>query len=196
METSIPKTYTAHTCLKCLRWSSHAFTVKLPQISNSNLFFQVLNTWTMKQVPFFVLKQTSCLKINYPKSLPKINCLKSDRQCWFILLLFFVYLKKKIYFLLWYSLLTHAFFWERSVNFKSNFSWNSIAQKINIILDKIRPYEARAELCQMFCLFFGKWFQEKCFWDLLTFSYDCSVRSVVSPDLLKKEMFRSMLWQI
>ena len=42
--------------------------------------------------------------------------------------------------------------------------------KKNEILDKILPYEARAEFCQIFRSFFGQWiFKKKCFWDLLTF---------------------------
>ena len=41
---------------------------------------------------------------------------------------------------------------------------------MNEILDKILPYEARAEFCQIFRSFFGQWsFKKKCFWDLLTF---------------------------
>ena len=46
------------------------------------------------------------------------------------------------------------------------FSWNSIAKKTNEILDKILPYEARAEFCQIFR---SQWsFKKKRFWDLLT----------------------------
>ena len=42
---------------------------------------------------------------------------------------------------------------------------------MNEILEKILPYEARAEFCQIFCSFFGQWnFKKTCFWDLLTFS--------------------------
>ena len=53
---------------------------------------------------------------------------------------------------------------------KSIFSWNSIAQKANVVLDKILPYEARSEFCQILRAFFGQWrFQEKCFWNLITF---------------------------
>ena len=45
-------------------------------------------------------------------------------------------------------------------------------QKTNEILDKILPYEARAQFCQIFRSFFGQWsFKKKCFWDLLTFSW-------------------------
>ena len=54
---------------------------------------------------------------------------------------------------------------------QKHFSWNSIAQKTNIILDKILPYEARAEFWPKFRSFFGQWsFKKKCFWDLLTFT--------------------------
>ena len=43
---------------------------------------------------------------------------------------------------------------------------------MNEILDKILPYEARAEFCQIFRSFFGQWsFKKKCFWDLLTFNW-------------------------
>ena len=57
-----------------------------------------------------------------------------------------------------------------SKSHESIFCWNSIAQKTNEIFDKILAYEARAEFCQIFCLFFGQWsFKEKWFWDLLTF---------------------------
>ena len=43
-------------------------------------------------------------------------------------------------------------------------------KKPNEILDKILPYEARAEFCQIFCSLFGQWsFRKKCFWYLLTF---------------------------
>jgi hypothetical protein len=57
-----------------------------------------------------------------------------------------------------------------SVNLKSMFSWKSITQKTNEILDKILPHEARSEFCQIFRSFFGQWsFKEKCFWDLMTF---------------------------
>ena len=39
-------------------------------------------------------------------------------------------------------------------------------------IDKILPYEARAEFCQIFRSFFGQWiFKKKCFWDLLTFTH-------------------------
>ena len=48
---------------------------------------------------------------------------------------------------------------EGLVNLKSIFSWNSIAQKMNEILDKILPYEGRAEFCQIFKSFLE--FQEK-----------------------------------
>ena len=42
--------------------------------------------------------------------------------------------------------------------------------KMNGILVKILPYEARTEFCQIFCLFFGQWsLKKKCFWHLLTF---------------------------
>ena len=47
----------------------------------------------------------------------------------------------------------------KSVNLKSNFSWNSIAKKLNEILNKILHYEARAEFCQ----------EKKMLWDVLTF---------------------------
>ena len=54
---------------------------------------------------------------------------------------------------------------------QKHFSWNSIAQKTNIILDKILPYEARAEFWPKFRSFFRQWsFKKKCFWDLLTFT--------------------------
>mgnify|MGYP007048727740 CR=1 FL=1 len=60
-----------------------------------------------------------------------------------------------------------------SVNLKSIFSWNSIAQKTNEILDKILIYEARAKFCQIFRSFFGQWsFKKNSFWDLLTFNMD------------------------
>ena len=37
-------------------------------------------------------------------------------------------------------------------------------------LDKIMPYETRAEFCQIFHSFFGQWsFKKKWFWDILTF---------------------------
>ena len=63
---------------------------------------------------------------------------------------------------------------QKSVNLKSNFSWNSIAPKTNRILDKILAYKATAEFCQIFCLFFGQWsFKKKCFWILLSFSKVC-----------------------
>ena len=53
---------------------------------------------------------------------------------------------------------------------QKHFFLNSIAQKMDEIFDKILPYKARAEFCQIFCLFFGQWsFKEKWFWDLLTF---------------------------
>ena len=42
-----------------------------------------------------------------------------------------------------------------SVNLKSIFSWNFIVQKLNEIFDKILPYEARAEFCQIFRSFLG-----------------------------------------
>ena len=45
------------------------------------------------------------------------------------------------------------------------------AQKTNEIFDKILPYEARAEFCLIFRLFFGQWsFKKKMFRDLLTFN--------------------------
>ena len=57
----------------------------------------------------------------------------------------------------------------RSVNLKSNFVWNSMAQKMNKILDIILPYEARAEFCLIF-RFLGQCnFKKKYFWGLLTF---------------------------
>ena len=60
---------------------------------------------------------------------------------------------------------------QRSVNLKSKFFWNSIAQHTNEILDKILPYEARAEFCLIFRVCFGQWsFKKKCFRDLPTFS--------------------------
>ena len=40
---------------------------------------------------------------------------------------------------------------------RKKISLNSIAQKMNKILDKTLPYEARPEFCQIFCLFFGQW---------------------------------------
>ena len=40
---------------------------------------------------------------------------------------------------------------------------------MNEILDKILPYEARAEFSQIFRSFFGQW-SFKSFWDLLTFN--------------------------
>ena len=40
---------------------------------------------------------------------------------------------------------SYSSFSERSVNLKSTFSWNTIAQKTNEIFDKIQPYEDRAE---------------------------------------------------
>ena len=44
--------------------------------------------------------------------------------------------------------------------------------KMNGILGKILPYEARAEFCLISCSFFGQWsLKKKCFWDLLTFSF-------------------------
>ena len=53
----------------------------------------------------------------------------------------------------------------------SKLSWNSIAQKTNEILEKILPYEARAEFSQILRSFFGQLsFKKKCFWDLLTFN--------------------------
>ena len=45
----------------------------------------------------------------------------------------------------------------RSVNLKSIFSWNSIAQKINEIFDKFLPYEARAKFYLTFRSFWGEW---------------------------------------
>ena len=42
------------------------------------------------------------------------------------------------------------------LNLKSNFSLNPIAQKTNKILDKMLPYEARAEFRQIFCSFLGQ----------------------------------------
>ena len=51
------------------------------------------------------------------------------------------------------------------------FSWNSIAQKMKEKLDKILPYEATAEFCQIFRSFLEQWcFKKKMFWDLLTVS--------------------------
>ena len=44
---------------------------------------------------------------------------------------------------------------EGSINLKSNFSLNSIAPKITEILDKILPYEARVEFCQIHISFWG-----------------------------------------
>ena len=41
----------------------------------------------------------------------------------------------------------------------------------NETLDKILPYEARAEFCQVFRPFFGQWtFKKNCFCDLMTFN--------------------------
>ena len=58
------------------------------------------------------------------------------------------------------------------------FSWNSIAKKTNeIFLDKILPYEARAEFCQIFRSVFGQWsFKIKCFSDLLTYWDHAQIR--------------------
>ena len=39
---------------------------------------------------------------------------------------------------------------------QKQFSWNSIVQKTNEILDKILPYEARAKFCQIFRSLFGQ----------------------------------------
>ena len=59
----------------------------------------------------------------------------------------------------------------RSVNLKTNFSWNSIAQNTNEILAKILPFEGRTEFFQTFCSFFGQWsLKKKYFGDWLTFS--------------------------
>ena len=42
--------------------------------------------------------------------------------------------------------------------------------KMDEILDKILPYEDKAECCQIFRLSFGQWsYKKKCFCDLLTF---------------------------
>ena len=51
----------------------------------------------------------------------------------------------------------------RSVNLKSNFSWNSIAKKTNeTSSDEILPYEARADFCLIFRLvFWAMKFQDK-----------------------------------
>ena len=42
------------------------------------------------------------------------------------------------------------------MNLKTNSSWKSIAPNTDKILDKILPYEARAEFCQIFRWFFGQ----------------------------------------
>ena len=41
---------------------------------------------------------------------------------------------------------------------------------MNEILDKILPYEARAEFYLIFCLVFGQWIVKIFFWDLPTFT--------------------------
>ena len=40
---------------------------------------------------------------------------------------------------------------------KAIFLETPLPEKTDEILDKIQPYEARAEFCQIFCSFFGKW---------------------------------------
>ena len=64
---------------------------------------------------------------------------------------------------------------ERSINLKNISSWNSIAQKMNEILDKILPYEARAEFCSSITfIFWAMEFQEKntfeIYWPLIVIS--------------------------
>ena len=61
------------------------------------------------------------------------------------------------------------------------------------ILDKILPYEARAEFCQIFRSFFGQWsFKKNCFWDLLTFNSLISLRhSQYSKDSLPPVVWQS-----
>ena len=54
-------------------------------------------------------------------------------------------------------------------------------QKTHEILEKILPYEARAELFQISCPFFGQWsFKKKCFSNLLTFSKIHNATGVVA----------------
>ena len=74
--------------------------------------------------------------------------------------------------------------------FQKHFSWNSIVQKPNEILDKILPYEARAEFCQIFRSFFGQWsFKKNAFetyWPLKELLESCSLYSALTKSDDKK----------
>ena len=61
--------------------------------------------------------------------------------------------KQRTFMSLWHGEVNFVF--TRSINLKSNFSWNSISPKMNKLLDKILSYGAMAEFCQIFCSFLG-----------------------------------------
>ena len=96
---SIPKTYTAHICLKWLSWSSHAFMKNDHKFLIPTFFFQVLNTRTMKQVHNFFLSWSRPVasKSTAQNQLPKINSLAIScrRQCWLFCYYFLFIWKRK-----------------------------------------------------------------------------------------------------
>ena len=67
----------------------------------------------------------------------------------------------------------------------------------NKMLDNILPYEAGAEIIQIFRSFFGQWsFKKKCFWDLLTLMVK-SIKSQSFKIILNKHLnfnFETSIW--